>query len=132
MKNEIDELTEAKGLILKLSNPVSSKHIKMALKGNSYTYLPLSSGVDSPIIKMMGMMSIVTNGSADEVAELAKKLYEAGLPTGLPTTLRYSEWLASGIYEVPSNDKLHPHVRISREIRIISKIRGGKRDRQIL
>lgn len=118
MKNELDELVKSKGVNLKLSNPTASKNIKRILKGSSYTYLPLGGGVDSPGIKMKGVMGIDIKGSPDEIGKLAKKLYEAGPPTESPTTLRYSEWLASGIYEVPSNDKTHPQIRISREILI--------------
>jgi hypothetical protein len=114
MKNEIDDLVEAKVLDLNLTNPVSSKSVKKVLKGSKYTYLPLGSGVKSPGLELKGIRLINRALSPDEV----KKLYEAGPPTAQPTSLRYSEWLASGIYEVPSQNTAHPELRISREILI--------------
>jgi len=114
MKNEIDGLVKEKGVQLRLTNTATSKSIKRVLKGSKHIYLPLSSGVESPGIEVKGVRIINRALSADEV----KKLYEAGPPIAQPTTLQYSEWLASGIYEVPSQDSAHPQIRISREILI--------------
>lgn len=82
------------------------------LKGSKYTYLPLASGVQSPGVEVRGVRVINRALSPEEV----KKLYEAGPPVAQPSRLSFSEWLASGIYEVPSDDEKHPHLRISREI----------------
>jgi hypothetical protein len=114
MKNDIDALVRVKNIQLRLANTTTPKGVKNVLKGSKYTYLPLGSGVESPGVEVRGIRIINRALSPDEV----KKLYEAGPPRAQPTSLQYSEWLASGIYEVPSQDKVHPQIRISREILI--------------
>ncbi|MBK9924669.1 MAG: hypothetical protein IPP66_05180 [Anaerolineales bacterium] len=121
MKREVDSLVETEGVQLKLTNTTMSKSAKNALKGNKYSYLPLGSGVESPEIKVKDVMFIKGTLSLDKMKELAKKSYEAGPSTARPVLLRYSEWLASGVYEVPSQDDVHPQIRISREI-IIKRV----------
>jgi len=56
-----------------------------------------------------------------------KKLYEAGPPQIQKSKMTFSEWLASGIYKVPSSDSAHPELLISREILIkrIANILGA-------
>jgi hypothetical protein len=112
MKSSVDALAAAKGVTLKLTNPVTSKEVKKVLKGSNYTYLPLSSGVESPGVEIKGVSVVNRVLSPDEI----KKLYEAGPPVARPTSLSFSQWLGSGVFEVPSGDEKHPCVRISREI----------------
>lgn len=123
MKSEIDALIKAKGVQLRLTNTVTSKSVKSLLKGSKHVYLPLSSGVQSPGIEVKDVRIINRALSANEV----KKLYDAGPSKAQPTKLLYSEWLASGIYEVPSQDNAHPHIRISREtlIKRVANILGA-------
>lgn len=114
MKTHIDTLAEAKGIQLKLTNTTTQKSIKKILRGSKYTYLPLGSGVESPGVEVKGVRIINKTLSPEEI----KKLYEAGPPIAQSTKLRFSEWIASGIYEVPSKDEAHPQIRITREILI--------------
>ena len=114
MKSFIDASAKNKGLTLGLTNSSTPKVVKKILKGSKYNYLPLASGVESPGIEIKGVRVINRALSPEEV----KKLYEAGPPVAQKSTLTFSEWLASGVYEVPSGEKEHPHLKISREILI--------------
>jgi hypothetical protein len=114
MKMAIDEIANDKGIDLGLKNLVREKETKNILKGSKYVYLPLASGVASPGIQVKGLSFINRVLSPEE----RKKLYEAGPPLALPTSLTFSQWLASGIYDVPSTNEAHPKLTISREILI--------------
>lgn len=114
MKGDIDDIIEQQGISLGLTNTTTPKSVKKMLKGSKYTYLPLGSGVSRPGIELKGVKIINRALSADEV----KKLNDAGTPTAQPTSLRFSEWLASGVYGVPTEDETHRHLQISREILI--------------
>lgn len=114
MKTFVDAQSKEKGLILSLTNSSTPKGVKKILKGCKYTYLPLASGVESPGVEIKGVRVINRALSPGEI----KKLYEAGPPVALKSKLSFSEWLASGVYEVPSGEKEHPHLKISREILI--------------
>jgi hypothetical protein len=114
MKAFVDEVAKKKGVALRFTNPVVSKEVKKILKGSKYTYLPLASGVGSPRIEIKGVRVINRALTPEEV----KNLYEAGPPVAEPSKLSFSEWLGSGVYEVPSGEEKHPHIKISREILI--------------
>lgn len=114
MKSTIDTLAQSQGIELELSNVVRKNEIQKILKGSKYTYLPLGSGVPSPGVEVKGIRSIDRALSPDEI----KKLYEAGPPGVQKAKLTFSQWLASGVYEVPSGDDKHPKLTISREILI--------------
>jgi hypothetical protein len=114
MKGFIDMLAKEKDISLGLSNSSISKEVKKILKGSKHTYLPLASGVESPGVQIKGLRVINRALSPDEI----KKLYEAGSPVAQKSKLSFSEWLASGVYEVPSGTDQHPHLKISREILI--------------
>lgn len=114
MKMEIDKLANRKRVDFEFINVVKSKEAKQVLKGSRYTYLPLGSGVSSPGIEVKGIRITNRALSPDEI----KKLYEAGPPVAQKTKLSFSQWLGSGVYEVPSVDKRHPQLSISRAILI--------------
>ncbi|MFA7268848.1 MAG: hypothetical protein WC073_05850 [Sterolibacterium sp.] len=114
MKGFVDAVTKENGLTLGLANFATPKEVKKILKGSKHTYLPLASGVESPGIEVKGVRVIDRALSPEEI----KKLYEAGPPVAQKSKLSFSEWLASGVYEVPSGEKDHPHLKISREILI--------------
>lgn len=114
MKGFIDTLAKEKGVTLSLTNSSVPKAVKKILKGSKHTYLPLASGVESLGVQIKGVRVIDRALSPEEV----KKLYESGPPVAHKTNLSFSEWLASWVYEVPSEEKEHPHIKISREILI--------------
>ena len=72
---------------------------------------------------MKGIHIINRALTPDEV----KKMYEAGPPQVQKKKITFSEWLASGVYKVPSSDSAHPELFISREILIkrIANILGA-------
>lgn len=70
--------------------------------------------MESPGVEIKGMSVIDRALSPQEI----KKLCEAGPPVAQKSKLSFSEWLASGVYEVPSGEEQHPHLTISREILI--------------
>lgn len=117
MKNQIDALAKSKGSSLRLTNTTIPKVVKKVLKGSKHKYLPLGSGVESPGIEVKGIRIVNKALTPDEI----KKLCEAGPPIAQPTSLTFVEWLASGIYEVPSQNSTHTHLKISREI-IIKRV----------
>ncbi|RXJ76995.1 hypothetical protein CRV03_06950 [Arcobacter sp. F155] len=114
MKNKIDELVEEQEIKLKLNNIVKNKALKKILKGATHQYLPIGNGVDSPNVQIKGIQIINRALNSDEV----KKLYKAGPPKMQNSNLTFGKWLNSSIYEVPSNEEVHPHITISREIMI--------------
>lgn len=114
MKSHIDIVAKNKRVSFSLSNTATPNAIKKMLKGNKYTYLPLGSGVESPGVEARGFHFIHGALTDKEWEKIAK----AGPPVAQLVALGFAEWLASGIYEVPSNDDQHPIVRISREILI--------------
>lgn len=114
MKSAIDTLAQQKEISLDLKNMVRQKAVKNVLKGSRYTYLPLGSGVPSPGLEVKGIR--ITNRALEP--EEIKKLYEAGPPVMQKTALTFSQWLGSGVYEVPSTNDAHPQLTISREILI--------------
>lgn len=114
MKSFVDALAKEKDVTLGLANSATPKEVKKILKGSKHVYLPLASGVESPGVEVKGVRLINRALSPEEI----KKMYEAGPPVAQKSKLSFSEWLASGVYEVPSGDKEHSHLRISREILI--------------
>jgi len=50
--------------------------------------------------------------------EQIEKLFQIPDPVAQPTKLTFSEWLASGLIEVPSGNQMPPNIKISREILI--------------
>jgi hypothetical protein len=114
MKSFVDQLIKEKALALNFTNSSTPKEVKKFLKGSKHTYLPLASGVESPGVEIKGVRVIDRALSPEEI----KKLHEAGSPVAQKSKLSFSEWLASGVYEVPSGEKEHPHLKISREILI--------------
>ena len=123
MRNHIDAIAKSKNVSFRLANTATSKAIKKILKGSKYTYLPLGSGVESPGVEVRGFRFINRALTPEEI----KKISDAGPPVSQPVALSFTEWLASGIYEVPSNDTKHPVLRISREslIKRVANILGA-------
>lgn len=114
MKMAIDEIATARGITLGLKNFVRGKERKNIVRGSKYIYLPLASGVSSPAVQVKGVGFVNRALSPEEI----KKLYEAGPPMASSTSLTFSQWLASGIYDVSSTNAAHPTLTISREILI--------------
>jgi hypothetical protein len=114
MKSAIDEIVKDKGIKLGLTNLVRGKQRKNILRGNRYTYIPLVSGGSSSGAEVRGVTFHNRALSPEEI----KKLYEAGPPVAVPTSLTFSEWLASGIFDAPSTNEAHPKLTVSREILI--------------
>ncbi|MGF1735362.1 hypothetical protein [Photobacterium satsumensis] len=114
MKKDVDFHANKKALSFKFKNYKTTKKVKNVLKGSKYTFLPLASGVDSPDVQVKAVQIIDRALTADEV----KALFEAGPPIAHSTKLTFSEWLASGVYEVPANSSDHQTIRISREMLI--------------
>ncbi|MEH2259687.1 hypothetical protein [Nostoc sp.] len=114
MKSLIDTLAQSQGIELELNNVVRKKEAQKILKGSKYVYLPLGSGVPSRGVEVRGVRIINRALNPEEI----KKLYEAGLPEVQKAKLTFSQWLASGIYDVPSENEKHPKFTISREILI--------------
>lgn len=114
MKSSIDDLAKEKAVTLGLTNFSTPNEVKNILRGSKHTYLPLASGVESPGIEVKGVRVINRALSAEEI----KKLCKSGPPVAQKSKLSFSEWLASGVYEVPSDVEQHPHLKISREILI--------------
>lgn len=127
MKNDIDAIAKKKSVSFRLANTVTSKAIKKILKGSKYTYLPLGSGVESPGVEVRGFRFTNRALTPEEI----KTISDAGPPMSRPVTLSFAEWLASGIFEVPSDDTSHPVIRISREILIkrVANILGASHPR---
>lgn len=120
MKSTIDTLAQDLGIEMTLNNVdrnKGKKETQKILKGSKYTYLPLASGVPSPDVQVRSLTFTNRALSPDEI----KKRYEAGLPVIKNTKLTFSQWLASGIYDVPSENEKHPKLTISREI-IIKRV----------
>ena len=107
-------MAKDKGIALELKNIIRQKEIKKVLRGGRYIYLPLGSGVSSPDVQVRGVTVINRALSPEEI----KKLYEGDPPIAQRTWLTFTQWLASGIYEVPSTNEAHPQLMISREILI--------------
>ena len=77
-------------------------------------YLPLAVGVPSAGVQVKGVGFINRALTPEEI----RRLYEVGPPLTAPTSLTFSQWLASGIYDVSSTNETHPMLQISREILI--------------
>lgn len=114
MKHNIDAHAKEKKVTFEFKSFVIQKPIKDILKGSKYTYLPLASGVPSPGVEITGFRRTNRAFSPEEL----KKIVEAGPPIPEKNELTYSQWIASGIYDVPSEDPKHPKISISREILI--------------
>ena len=114
MKSAIDDLLRRKNLSFQLKSRNLSKEAKKILRGTKYKYLSIGEGVMTPGGETHYTMEISRALNADEV----KKLYESSSREQKTTFLSFSQWLGSGIYDVPSGDENHPEITISREILI--------------
>ncbi|WP_146152076.1 hypothetical protein [Ahniella affigens] len=114
MKKFVDELANESGTSLGFANYSTPKKVKQVLKGSRRVQLPLASGVDSPGVQLKGLTFVNRALSAEEL----DTIYKAGPPVGQDSQLSFTEWLACGIYEVPSGIDEHPQLWISREILI--------------
>lgn len=123
MKALIDTLAQSQGIEFNLKNLILTKELQKNLKSSKYKYLPLASQVPSPDVKVIGFTMTNRALTPDEI----KKRYEAGPSKVQKTKLTFSQWLASGIYDVPSEDIQHPKITISREslIKRVANILGA-------
>jgi len=119
LKSFVDELAKEKSIILELNNPNLSKTFKQFLKKNIHTHLPLANGVTSTI-KIQNVVTFDRALTDEELIELTKPdTPQASFAQ--KSNLCFSDWLSSGVYEVPSGDVKHPHLKLSREI-IIKRV----------
>jgi hypothetical protein len=112
MKGVVADLAKARGIDLSLRHHTQPKFLKKSLQGARHTYLPLASGVQSPGLEVKGLT--ITNRAL--TPEEIKKRAAMGPPVAQVSNMSFAEWMAAGVLEVPSNDPVHPHLRISREI----------------
>lgn len=112
MKSGIDIIANKKEVSFHFENFKCSPETKKVLKGKHYTYLPVASGVPTPGMEISGFMQLEGELSEEEFLRISK----AGPPVTEKTNLTFGQWLGSTIYEVPSFDKSHPKMGISREI----------------
>lgn len=117
MKATVTEMARERGLDLGLRHYTPPKFIKQTLQGATHTYLPLADGVESPGVEVRGIR--ITNRAL--TPEEIKRRAAAGPPVAVASKMTFSEWLAAGVIEVPSDDPNHPHLVISREI-IIKRV----------
>ncbi len=114
MKSAVDNLMQSKNLSFQQKSRNLSKEVKQILRGTKYKYLTIGDGLMTPGGETHSTMEISRALNADEV----KKLYESSSREQKTTFLTFSQWLGSGIYDVPSGNENHPEITISREILI--------------
>jgi len=112
MKSEIDNLASKKGIAFGFENIKPHPDVKKTLKGKKYTYLPLGSGVPTAGTEVKGIMQIEGKLTTEEFIKISK----AGPPITQKTKLSFGQWMGATIYEIPSMDKVHSKIGISREI----------------
>ncbi len=123
MKALVTEMARAKSIRLQFGHFKMPRAAKEILRGSQYTYLPLAAGVASPGVEVRGLR--ITNRALSP--EEIKKLAAMGPPQSTPSTMTFQEWLAAGVFLVPSDDPTHPQLQLSREIlvRRIANILGA-------
>ena len=123
MKVAVTRIAQEHNRNLTLAHHTFQKSIKQSLRGATHMSLPLAAGVESPGVQVSGLR--ITNRvlTPEEIMKRA----QMGPPKAVPSTMKFSEWLAAGIFEVPSGEPNHPHLTIFREtmIRRVANILGA-------
>lgn len=117
MKSSVTQMAKEQGITLGLKHHTPPKYIKKSLQGATQTYIPLASKVESPGVQVSGIR--ITNRAL--TPEEIKKRAAMGPPIAQTSQMSFSEWMAAGVIEVPSNNPGHPHIKLSREI-IIKRV----------
>jgi len=117
MKSAVTQLARERNLALNFAHHTHPKSVKKSLKGAVHIYLPLSSGVDSEGMQVAGVRITSRALTREEIAARAA----LGPPRAFPSNMSFSEWLAAGVWEVPSGENAHPHISLAREV-IIKRV----------
>src|SRR6266478_175074 len=98
MKATVTRIAADKNVDLALSHHTPSKFIKQSLHGATHTYLQLAKGVVVSGVRVSGYRETNRALTPEEI----KKRAAAGPPVGIPSKMTFSEWIATGVLEVPS------------------------------